>query len=236
MEFMKNGKRIDNRLPKELRPIKFEVGALQRADGSCYVEHGGNKIMAAVYGPRAVHPRHLQQANRAIIRYRYNMASFSVEERRRPGPDRRSVEISKVSRQAIDPVIIKEFYPRSTIDIFVEILQADAGTRSAGINAASVALADAGVPMRGLISSCAVGKVDDTVVLDLVKEEDNYGQADMPVAMDVRTGEVTLLQMDGHLTLDEFEQALELGKMGCASIADMQREALIQKYRGKEDE
>ncbi|MGB9370692.1 MAG: exosome complex exonuclease Rrp41 [Halobacteriota archaeon] len=236
MEFMKNGKRIDNRLPNELRPIKFEVGALERADGSCYVEHGGNKVMAAVYGPRAVHPRHLQQANRAIIRYRYNMASFSVEERRRPGPDRRSIEISKVSREAIDPVIIKEFYPRSTIDIFVEILQADAGTRSAGINAASVALADAGVPMRGLISSCAVGKVDDTVVLDLVKEEDNYGQADMPVAMDVRTGEVTLLQMDGHLTLDEFEQALELGKIGCASIAEMQREALIQKYRGEEDE
>ncbi|MGD0327916.1 MAG: exosome complex exonuclease Rrp41, partial [Halobacteriota archaeon] len=114
MEFMKNGKRIDNRLPNELRPIKFEVGALERADGSCYVEHGGNKVMAAVYGPRAVHPRHLQQANRAIIRYRYNMASFSVEERRRPGPDRRSIEISKVSREAIDPVIIKEFYPRST--------------------------------------------------------------------------------------------------------------------------
>ena len=90
--------------------------------------------------------------------------------------------------------------------------------------------------MRGLISSCAVGKVDDTVVLDLVKEEDNYGQADMPIAMDVRTGEVTLLQMDGHLTLEEFEQALELAKTGCAHIAEMQREALIQKYRGEENE
>lgn len=236
MEFMKNGKRIDNRLPNELRPIKFEVGALERADGSCYVEHGGNKIIAAVYGPRAVHPRHLQEANRAIIRYRYNMASFSVDERRRPGPDRRSIEISKVSREAIDPVVIKEFYPRSTIDVFVEILQADAGTRSAGINAASVALADAGVPMRGLISSCAVGKVDGTVVLDLVKEEDNYGQADMPVAMDVRTGEITLLQMDGHLMLDEFQEALQLGKDGCARIAEMQREALVQKYTGEEHE
>ena len=53
MEFMKNGKRIDDRLPNELRPIKFEVGPLERADGSCYVEHGGNKIIAAVYGPRA---------------------------------------------------------------------------------------------------------------------------------------------------------------------------------------
>ena len=236
MEFMKNGKRIDNRLPNELRSIKFEVGVLERADGSCYVEHGGNKIIAAVYGPRAVHPRHLQEANRVIIRYRYNMASFSVDERRRPGPDRRSIEISKVSREAIDPVVIKEFYPRSTIDVFVEILQADAGTRSAGINAASVALADAGVPMRGLISSCAVGKVDGTVVLDLVKEEDNYGQADMPMAMDVRTGEITLLQMDGHLMLDEFQEALQLGKDGCAKIAEMQRDALVRKYAEEEHE
>lgn len=236
MEFIKNGKRIDKRLPNELRPIKFKVGVLERADGSCYVEHGGNKVMAAVYGPRAVHPRHLQEANRAIIRYRYNMASFSVEERRRPGPDRRSIEISKVSREAIDPVIIKEVYPRSTIDIFVEILQADAGTRSAGINATSVALADAGVPMRGLISSCAVGKVDDTVVLDLVKEEDNLGQADMPVAMDVRTGAITLLQMDGHLTLEEFDKALQLGKEGCTTIAAMQREALVQKHEEEEYE
>jgi exosome complex component RRP41 len=164
------------------------------------------------------------------------MASFSVDERRRPGPDRRSVEISKVSREAIDPLIMKEFYPRSTVDIFVEILQADAGTRAAGINAASVALADAGVPMKGLISACAVGKVDDTVVLDLIKEEDNYGQADMPVAMDVRTGQITLLQMDGHLTFDEFEKALELAKHGCAIISEMQREALIQKFQGEEYE
>ncbi len=236
MEFITNGKRIDNRLPDELRPIKFEVGVLERADGSCYVEHGGNKVIAAVYGPRGVHPRHLQEASRAIIRYRYNMASFSVDERRRPGPDRRSVEISKVSREAIDPLIMKEFYPRSTVDIFVEILQADAGTRAAGINAASVALADAGVPMKGLISACAVGKVDDTVVLDLIKEEDNYGQADMPVAMDVRTGQITLLQMDGHLTFDEFEKALELAKQGCAIISEMQREALIQKFQGEEYE
>ena len=90
--------------------------------------------------------------------------------------------------------------------------------------------------MRGLISACAVGKVDDTVVLDLIKEEDNYGQADMPVAMDVRTGQITLLQMDGHLTLDEFEKALELAKRRYISVAEMQREALIQKYQGEEYE
>ncbi|MEM2934590.1 MAG: exosome complex exonuclease Rrp41 [Methanocellales archaeon] len=228
--FIIDGKRLDGRAPEELRPIKIEVGVLKRADGSCYIEFGGNKVIAAVYGPREVHPRHLQEVSRAIVRYRYNMAAFSVDERKRPGPDRRSVEISKVSREALEPIILTDLFPRSVIDIFVEILQADAGTRAAGINAASVALADAGIPMKGLVSACAVGKVDDTIVLDLNKEEDNFGQADMPVAI-TQNGDIVLLQMDGHLTREEFSRALELAKKGCCEILKLQREALIKKYR-----
>ncbi len=148
-----DGKRLDGRGFNEMRPIKFKAGVLKRADGSCYLEFGGNKVMAAVYGPREVHPRHMQNASRAIVRYRYNMAAFSVEERKRPGPDRRSIEISKVSRESLEGVVMEALYPRSAIDVFVEILQADAGSRVAGINAASVALADAGIPMRCLVSA-----------------------------------------------------------------------------------
>lgn len=231
IKFIEEGRRLDGRRVDELRPIKIEVGVLKRADGSCYMEFGGNKVMAAVYGPREVHPRHLEDATKAIIRCRYNMASFSVEDRKRPGPDRRSVEISKVSREAIEPTIIKEHFPRSVIDIFIEILQADAGTRTAGINAASVALADAGIPMRGLVSGCAVGKVGGHIVLDLMNEEDNQGEADVPVVMDVQNNKITLLQMDGRLTQDEFKQALELAKKGCKEIYEMQRRALIAKYK-----
>ncbi|KPQ44116.1 MAG: exosome complex exonuclease 1 [Candidatus Methanoperedens nitroreducens] len=202
---------------------------MNRADGSCYFEFGGNKVIAAVYGPREVHPRHQQKSTSAVVRYRYNMASFSVEERKRPGPDRRSIEVSKVSREALEPVIFQEYFPRSAIDIFVEVLQADAGTRTAGINAASIALADAGIPMKSLVSACAVGKVDDTLVLDLNKDEDNYGQADMPIAM-TPDGKITLLQMDGHLTRDEFREGLEMAKKGCLEIAQLQRTALMEKY------
>ncbi|MCD1296145.1 exosome complex exonuclease Rrp41 [Methanocella sp. CWC-04] len=224
-----DGKRLDGRGAQDLRPIKFKAGVLKRADGSCYLEFGGNKVIAAVYGPREVHPRHLQDASRAIVRYRYNMAPFSVEERKRPGPDRRSIEISKVSRESLECVILQEMYPRSAIDIFVEILQADAGTRVAGINAASVALADAGIPMKCLVSACAVGKVDDTLVLDLNKDEDNYGQADLPIAM-TPSGDITLCQMDGHLTEDEFRTALEMAMEGCRYIHQLQKQALIEKY------
>lgn len=228
-KLMIDGKRLDGRGPNELRPIKFKAGVLKRADGSCYLEFGGNKVMAAVYGPREVHPRHLQNASRAIVRYRYNMAAFSVEDRKRPGPDRRSIEISKVSREALESVVLEELYPRSAVDIFVEILQADAGTRVAGINAASVALADAGIPMRCLVSACAVGKVDGEVVLDLNKDEDNYGSADLPIAMN-QFGEVTLCQMDGHMTEEEFSKAVDMAVEGCKKLHEMQKQALVEKY------
>jgi len=227
-----NGIRSDKRRANEIRDVKIEVGVLSRADGSCYLEFGKNKVMAAVYGPREVHPRHQQKSNRAIVRYKYNMASFSVEDRKRPGPDRRSIEVSKVSREALEDQIFTEYFPKSAIDIFVEVLQADAGTRTAALNAASVALADAGIPMRSLVSACAVGKVDDTLVLDLNKDEDNYGQADMPIAM-TPDGKITLLQMDGHLTQEEFKQGLEMAQEGCRQVYEMQRKALMDHYSKK---
>jgi len=167
MELIRDGKRLSGRGFEELSSIKIDVGVLKRSDGSCYFELGDNKALAAVYGPREMHPRHFQNAKRAVVKYRYNMAPFSVDDRKRPGPDRRSQEISKVSREALDPVILRELYPKTAIEVYVEVLQSDAGTRTAGINAASVALADAGIPMRDLVSSVAIGKIDGEVVLDM---------------------------------------------------------------------
>lgn len=230
-----NGKRLDGRMPDELRPLKIEAGILERADGSAYVELGANKVLAAVYGPREMHPRHRQQPDTAVLRCRYNMAPFSVDDRKRPGPDRRSVEISKVTREALEPVLFLELYPRSVIDVFIEVLQADAGTRTAGINAAAVALADAGVPMRDMVSSIAVGKVDGTIVLDLTKDEDQWGTTDMPIAMVPRKKLVTLLQMDGHFTKEEFGQALGLAFKACEQIYGIQRQALRDKYAIKQE-
>src|SRR5690554_3003474 len=224
-----DGLRLDGRRADEIRPMKIEIGVLSRADGSCYLEWGKNKILVGVFGPREAHPRRSQRSDTAVIRYRYNMASFSVEDRARPGPSRRSIEISKVSREAFEPVIMTELFPKTAIDIFVEVLQADAGTRTAAINASSIALADAGIPMKGLITSCAFGKVDGKIVLDLNKEEDNYGEADFPVAM-TQDGEITLIQMDGNLTPDEIKQGLELVKKGCKEILEIQQAVLRKKF------
>jgi exosome complex component RRP41 len=231
---IKNGKRIDGRQFDELRPIKIEAGPLHRADGSCYLEWGENKIMAAVYGPREALPRHIQDPMKAIVIARYNMVPFSVDDRKRPGPDRRSVEISKVTSEAFESVVFTEMYPRAAIDVLIEVLGAEAGTRCAGITAASVALADAGIPMRDLPVACAAGKVDGKIVLDLTGEEDKEGEADLPIAIAPRTEDILLMQMDGHLTHAEFEEAFELTLQGCRHISQLQRNALLNKYSATE--
>ena len=225
-----NGKRVDGRKKYELRKIDMEVGILKNADGSAYVEWGKNKILAAVYGPREIHPKHLQRPDMAVLRVRYNMAPFSVEERKKPGPDRRSVEISKVIRGALEPALLLEMFPRTVIDVFIEVLQADAGTRVAGITAASLALADAGIPMRDLVAACAAGKIDGEIVLDLNKDEDNYGEADVPIAIMPLKNDITLLQMDGYLTRDELLEAVKLAIKGAKAVYQKQREALKEKY------
>jgi exosome complex component RRP41 len=227
------GKRIDGRSHDDLRPIKIEAGILHRADGSCYLEWGGNKIMVAVYGPREAVPRHTQNQLRAIVNARYNMAAFSVDDRKRPGPDRRSREISKVTSEALEKILLLEKFPRAAIDVNIEVLNAEAGTRCAGLTAAGVALADAGIPMKDIPVACAAGKIEGQLVVDLGKEEDNYGDADLPVAISPRTDEILLLQMDGHLTTDEFDKALDMAIKGCHKVSELQKKAIINKYKAE---
>ncbi len=225
-----DGLRLDGRRKDELRPLRSQAGALHQADGSAFVEWGHNKVMAAVYGPREVHPRHLQQNHQAVIQCRYNMAAFSVDERKRPGLDRRSQEISKVIGEAFDSVVFSEEFPRTSIDVYIEVLQANAGTRCAGLVAASVALADAGIPMVDLLPAVAVGKVAGEIVLDLKKEEDNFGEADLPMALVPQSGRLVLLQMEGHMSEEELGRALDLGVQGCRAIYEKMKDALRERY------
>lgn len=224
------GLRLDGRQPEELRPITIEIGIISKADGSAYVQQGKNKILAAVYGPREMHPKHLARPDRAVLRARYHMAPFSVEERRSPAPSRRDTEISKVITEALETSVFVERYPRTGIDVFIEVLQADGGTRCASITAASLALADAGIPMRDLTAACAAGKVNGTIVLDLMGNEDKEGEADVPVALMPNFDAITLLQMDGILSFKEFEKTVNLALKGCRTIYDLQKKALKDKY------
>jgi len=228
-----NGIRCDGRKVNETRKVTIKAGVLKNANGSAYIEFGGNKILAGVFGPRDVHPKHMSNPDTGILRVRYHMEPFSVGERKKPAPSRREIEISKVIKEALEPAVMLENFPRTAVDVFLEVLQADGGTRCAALDAASVALADAGIPMRDMIVGVASGKIEDTVVLDLDKAEDNYGQADLPMGILPTTGEIAFLQMDGDLSVEEYNTCVEYNMKAAKEIHELQIDALKRRYEEK---
>jgi len=231
-------KRSDGRKANEMRPMKAKVGIIPNADGSAMFQFGKTVAIAAVYGPRKLHPQHMQNPSTGILRVNYDLLSFSVEDRKRPGPSRRSQEISKVTEWALSPAVnIKEF-PNTVIDVQIYITQADAGTRVAGINAASMALAHAGIPMRDLVTSVAMGKLDKDLIIDVNKDEEDWdvglGATDFPIAKIANSDEFTLLQLDGKIPPKQVKESLEIASKACKEIYEIQKKALKESIGGDE--
>lgn len=234
-------KRFDGRAFDELRPIVAKAGVIKNANGSAYFKIGNTAAYAAVYGPRDLYPKFMQDPSKGILRVYYNMMPFSGQGGRvRPGPNRRAKEISEVSARALEVVLDLKNYPNSVIDVFIELPETDAGSRCAGISAASIALADAGLKMKDMVAAVACGFVDDKVVVDLDYSEEAYDHikggvegamvADVPLAIIPTTGEISLLQADGLLTEEAFAEVLEKGLIAADKIKEIQIKALKEKY------
>lgn len=232
------GLRTDGRRVNEIRNISFKWDLFSRADGSAYFEQGNTKVignessnyslkliiflyfvLAAVYGPREVTKKSMAEHDKAIVNCEYTMASFSTSEGRKKKFDRRATEISLVIKKTFESVILTHLFPRTQIDIFMEVLQADGGTRCACINAASLALINAGIPMSDFVVSCAAGVISDQTLVDLNYVEDSAsGSVDLPIAILPQKKKVVLLQMDSKLSIEKFEEALKMAEYGCQLI------------------
>jgi len=221
--------RPDGRSPTDMRKIKAKVGIIPNADGSALFSFGDTIAIAAVYGPRKMHPQHQQNPEKGTLRCDYKMISFSVEDRIRPGPNRRSSEISKVTDWALEPVLLLDRYPNSVIDVYINIIQANASTRCAGINAAALALAHAGIPMKNLVSSVSIGKLDKNLVVDVSKEEEDWeegeGASDIPMSF-TSNGELTHIQLDGRIDNEKLQEGIKMAKEACEKIYEVQKKAL----------
>jgi exosome complex component RRP41 len=226
-------KREDGRKFDETREMRAEVGVIKNADGSALFAFGDTIAIAAVYGPRHLHPQHMQNPQKGILRCTYDMLSFSVPERKKPGPSRRSQEISKVTEWALSSVIDLQDFPNTVVDVFITIISANASTRVAGINAAAMALAHAGVPMKEMVSAVSIGKIDRTLVADVSKAEEDYDEGesatDIPMAFLSKSGKISLLQLDGEIRPEELKRALKMGKEACKKIYDLQEKTLKEK-------
>ncbi|MEK6964162.1 MAG: exosome complex exonuclease Rrp41 [Nanoarchaeota archaeon] len=227
-------KRFDGRKFDELRPIEAKAGVIKKADGSAYFRIGKTTAYAAVYGPRELYPKFMQDPKQGLLRCNYNMMPFSgAGERVRPGPSRRSKEISMITERALRPVLDLKDFPNAVVDVFIELTETDAGSRCAGICAASIALADAGIIMKDMVVAYSVGKVGDQVVVDLDGDEEHFdhnSSVDIPLAFIPSTGEITLLQMDGRISPADLRKCLAMAKEQAPAVLQVLQKALKDKY------
>ncbi len=225
----KTFKRESGRKIDEMREMKAKVGIIPNADGSAMFSFGDTIAIAAVYGPKHMHPQHMQNPAKGTLRCNYSMMSFSVTDRIRPGPNRRSQEISKVTEWALEPVLLIDKYPNMVIDVHIHIVQANASTRCAGINAAAMALAHAGIPMKNLVSSVSLGKLDKQLVIDVDKDEEDWkegeGATDIPITM-TGDGEMTHIQLDGKIGKEQLKEGVEMASKATKQIYEIQKKAL----------
>jgi exosome complex component RRP41 len=221
--------RPDGRKQDETREMKAKVGIIPNADGSAMFAFGDTIAIAAVYGPKKMHPQHLQDSEKGTLRCTYNMLSFSVTERIKPGPSRRSMEISKITEWALEPIVMIDQFPNTVVDVHINIIQANASTRCAGINAAALALAHAGIPMKEMVSSISIGKLDKNLVVDVSKAEEDWeegeGATDIPMTF-TSSGEMTHIQLDGKIKREQLKEAIELARKATKKVYEVQKKAL----------
>ncbi|KAF8920144.1 ribosomal protein S5 domain 2-type protein [Mucidula mucida] len=204
------GFRSDGRKQFELRDMVIDLSQQGTADGSALVSHGLTQVIVSVFGPREAKMRSQTIYDRANINVELSIASFSTGERRkRSRGDKRILEMAATIKSTFEPVIQTTLYPRSQIDIFVQVLQQDGGLLQACINATTLALASAGIPLYDFVCAVTGGVHSTSPMLDLTTLEEN----DIPhitVATMPGSGKVTLATMETRLHVDRFEEIFRL--------------------------
>jgi len=233
-DILKNKNRIDGRGLSDVRPIVCEVGILPRTHGSALFTRGETQaIVTTTLGTSDDEQRieSLEGLQRERFMLHYNFPPFSVGEVGRIGTGRREIGHGKLAWRAINSSLpSKESFPY-TFRIVSEITESNGSSSMATVCGTSLALMDAGVPMKGPVAGIAMGLIkegdDFSVLSDILGDEDHLGDMDFKVA-GTKDG-ITSLQMDikiTGITFEIMEQALKQAKDGRIHILGEMNKAL----------
>lgn len=164
----------------------------------------------------------------AVINCQYSMATFSTGERKnRPRGDRKSQEMTIHIRQALSATIKTELYPKSQIDVFIEVLQADGGNLCVAINAATLALIDAGIYLKEYVCACTASLANENIpLMDVSHLEEVSGGPTLTVAALPYAGKIAFMEMSQRFHLDHYPKVLAAALQGCKEIQKILDEAV----------
>ena len=232
---VEKGIRLDGRKANEIRPITIDLAYLPRAHGSAVFTRGETQaLVSATLGTKSDEQK-IEALEGEIWRHfllHYNFPSFSVGEVRRFGsPSRRDIGHGALAERAVEAVLPpKDEFPY-TIRVVSDILESNGSSSMASVCGASLALMDAGVPLKSHVAGIAMGLVKEGdrygILTDIMGTEDHYGDMDFKVAGTEKG--VTALQMDikiGGVSLEIMREALKQAREARLSVLAKMREAI----------
>ncbi|KAG4305281.1 hypothetical protein PORY_001451 [Pneumocystis oryctolagi] len=212
------GFRIDGRRWNELRYFAAKIDFGGFADGNSYVEQGNTKVICMVHGPIEPNIRSKSTIDRERITVDINIAAFSsIERKKRTKSDKRIQEYIVCIQRVFEKVIQTGLHPHSEINIYIQVLAQDGGILQTCINAVSLALVNAGIPMYDYVSASTVGFTDTEPLLDLNAVEEN-SISWCTIAVLGKTKNIILLQTETRIHMEKFEPMLSLALYGCQQI------------------
>ncbi|MGH7276051.1 MAG: polyribonucleotide nucleotidyltransferase [Candidatus Rokuibacteriota bacterium] len=232
---VEKGLRVDGRKANEIRPISIELSYLPRAHGSTVFTRGETQaLVSATLGTKSDEQK-IESLEGEIWRnflFHYNFPSFSVGEVRRfGGPSRRDIGHGALAERAVEAVLPpKEEFPY-TIRVVSDILESNGSSSMASVCGSSLALMDAGVPIRSHVAGIAMGLVKEGarygILTDIMGSEDHYGDMDFKVAGTEKG--VTALQMDikiAGVSVEIMREALKQAREARLAVLAKMREAI----------
>ncbi|WWD21685.1 hypothetical protein CI109_106171 [Kwoniella shandongensis] len=216
----------------EARPIFLKTGLISQANGSGYIESGGVKIACSVYGPRPKAPPYTPHGS---LNVEVKFAPFASDPRRAPLRDTEPLPLSALLTQSLLPTIHLHQYPKSSIDIYLVVLESDvlSNVLSAGLTVASAAIADAGIQMTGL--GVGVGGVYTSqegeggkTLLDPSKEEEKGAEGTIVLGSMPALGKVTNLFLTGEMDVDQACDMIEKAITASKETHTILAQALIE--------
>ncbi|MEW6665012.1 MAG: polyribonucleotide nucleotidyltransferase [Thermodesulfobacteriota bacterium] len=238
---LEEGRRIDGRGFKDVRPIECMVGVLPRVHGSALFTRGETQALVLTTLGAEMDEQRIETIYGHKFRHfilHYNFPPYSVGEAKRlGGPGRREIGHGALARRALLPVVPSKEEFEYTVRVVSEILESNGSSSMASVCGGSLSLMDAGVPIKEAVAGVAMGLISEdgrmAVLTDIIGDEDHYGDMDFKVT-GTRDG-VTALQMDikiGGVNREVMQAALEQARQGRLHILDRMNEA-ISKPRAK---
>lgn len=223
--------RSDGRKSHEIRRLAVQLGPLSSSggasSGSAIAKMGVTMALASVSGPSDCNRRSEEHNDKATLIVNLKVSPFASSVM--SGADRKLVnEEAHLLQKAMEAAVIVNLFPRSKIEINVLILTDDGGRLCAAINATTLALIDAGIPMKDMVCACSAGIINNNnaIMVDLNRQEQHANQGGQPsvyllCAVLPQRNTVVLSQCESRIPLATYEQLLNTAMDGCKAVFEI---------------